>query len=154
MATLKPRGWAEPVNHQSISIQHSEIIFLWQKKPTMRSETQKPFFKRLLIFMASGIFLLFLAYGIFGDKGYLQLKKVELQNQKLRLEIEHVKDENQQMMLEIKALKTDPKTIEKIAREELGMVKPGEVKITIAKPESKPHTGSLPEPESVTNPTR
>ena len=86
--------------------------------------------------------LLFLAYAIFGEKGYLQLRKAGLQNQKLREEIDQIKEENLQMMREIKALKTDPKAIEKIAREELGMVKPGEVKITTAKPETKPKAGS------------
>lgn len=110
--------------------------------------------KQLMIFMVSIIFLLFLAYGIFGEKGYLQLRKVGLQNQKLRQEIEQIREENLQMMREIKALKTDPKAIEKIAREELGMVKPGEVKITTAKPESKPRTGSSSEPRSNSNASR
>lgn len=110
--------------------------------------------KQLMIFMVSIIFLLFLAYGIFGEKGYLQLRKVGLQNQKLRLEIEQIREENLRMMREIKALKTDPKAIEKIAREELGMVKPGEVKITTAKPETKLRTGSSPEPKSDSNSSR
>lgn len=81
---------------------------------------------------------IFLAYGIYGGKEYLRLKEMEIQNKKLRQKIEQMKDENLQMMREIKALKTDPKMIEKIAREELGMVKPGEIKITTAKPDAKP----------------
>ena len=117
----------------------------------MNSKAQKPFFKRLVILMVSCIFL---AYGIYGGREYLRLKEMELQNKKLRQEIEQVKDENLQMMREIKALKTDPKTIEKIAREELGMVRPGEIKITTAKPESKPPKGSPPGPESDPNPSR
>ncbi len=114
--------------------------------------TGKLFIKRLMIFMVSAILLLFLAYGMFGEKGYLQMKKSEAQNQKLRQDIEQVKQENQQMMGEIRSLKTDPKTIERIAREELGMVKPGEIKITTAKPEAKSPSPPTSEPRPAPKP--
>jgi cell division protein FtsB len=96
--------------------------------------SQKSFFKRLLVVMASSILLLFLAYGLFGKGGYFELRRIESQNQELIERIEQLREENKKILSEIKALKTDPKTIEKIAREELGLVKPGEIKITTNQP--------------------
>jgi cell division protein FtsB len=70
------------------------------------------------------------AYAIMGNNGYLELRRREAKNQELRLKADGLRQENKEIRSEIRALKSDPKAIEKIAREELGMVKPGEVKIT------------------------
>ena len=104
---------------------------------------ENSFFKRLLVVMTSSILLLLLAYGLFGKGGYLELKRMENQNQDLLRRIEQLKDENNKILSEIKALKTDPKTIEKIAREELGLVKPGEIKITTNQPDPPSSTSTL-----------
>jgi len=64
---------------------------------------------------------------IFNDKGALQ---VRAQNQKLSTlesEIKKLENENKQLTDEIQALRSDPATIEKFAREELKLVKPGEI---------------------------
>ena len=80
--------------------------------------------------MVGVVSLLAFAYAIMGNNGYLELRRREAKNQELRLRAEALRRENKEMLNEIRALKSDPKVIEKIAREELGMVKPGEVKIT------------------------
>ena len=80
--------------------------------------------------MVGVVTLLALAYAIVGNNGYLELRRREVKNRELRAKADQLRQENQEMLNEIKALKSDPKLIEKIAREELGMVKPGEVKIT------------------------
>jgi cell division protein FtsB len=68
-----------------------------------------------------------LLLAIFNDKGALQVRS---QGQKLRTietEITNLESENKQLNNEIQALRKDPATIEKFAREELKLVKPGEV---------------------------
>lgn len=118
------------------------------------ASSQKSFFKRLLVVMASSILLLFLAYGLFGKGGYLELKRIESQNQELIERIEQIREENKKILSEIKALKSDPKTIEKIAREELGLVKPGEIKITTnqSEPASSDSTPEVESPSSKPGP--
>ncbi len=49
-----------------------------------------------------------------------------------------LEEENQQLKEEIKALKSDPNAIERVAREELKMVKPGEVVITLPEKKDQP----------------
>jgi cell division protein FtsB len=105
----------------------------------MTGKAKNPFMKRLTVLMVGLVMLLLFAHGLLGKRGYFTLKRMKWQNDNLGLRIEQLKRENSQVMEEIKSLKTDPKTIEKIAREELGLVKPGEIKITTSKthPESK-----------------
>ena len=74
---------------------------------------------------------------------------VEQNNREANRKIERLSQENREILQEIKGLKLDPKAIEKIAREELGMVRPGEVKITTnpASDEKTPKTSdSRPNP--------
>ena len=80
--------------------------------------------------MVGVVSILAFAYAIMGNNGYLELRRREAKNQELRLKADELRRENKEILNEIRALKSDPKAIEKIAREELGMVKPGEVKIT------------------------
>ena len=96
----------------------------------MSEPKQYPFFQRLSLLMVGVVSVLAFAYAIMGNNGYLELRRREAKNQELRLKAEELRRENKEILNEIRALKSDPKAIEKIAREELGMVKPGEVKIT------------------------
>jgi cell division protein FtsB len=85
----------------------------------------------VIVRIALGVFgfltLAMLLLAIFNDKGALQVRS---QGQKLRTietEITNLESENRQLNNEIQALRKDPATIEKFAREELKLVKPGEV---------------------------
>jgi cell division protein FtsB len=110
----------------------------------MTNTSKNLFLKRLTLFMLSLVLLLLFAHGLLGKKGYLAVRRMKQQNQGLSRKIQEVKRENTQAMEEIKALKSDPKTIEKIAREELGLVKPGEIKITTGKSKTESSTALPP----------
>ena len=62
-----------------------------------------------------------------GDNGVLELYRRKLIYQHLDAEISKLLQENEWLKEEIRLLREDPFTIEKIAREELGLVKPGEI---------------------------
>jgi len=96
----------------------------------MSQPKQHSFFQRLSLLMVGVVSVLALAYAIIGNNGYLELRRREAKNRELRAKADELHRENKEILGEIRALKSDPKAIEKIAREELGMVKPGEVKIT------------------------
>jgi cell division protein FtsB len=104
---------------------------------------QPSFFVRLSLSVMGLLALLAFFYAAVGDHGYLVWRKKQQEKLGLQQKIEQLQHENKEIQQEIKALKTDPRAIEKIAREELGMVKPGEIKITSnPTPEGKSAEGS------------
>jgi cell division protein FtsB len=85
----------------------------------------------VIVRIALGVFGLLtvamLLLAVFNDKGAL---KVHAQANKLtaiEADIEKLDAENKKLNSEIQALRSDPSTIEKFAREELKLVKPGEI---------------------------
>ncbi|PYR64940.1 MAG: cell division protein FtsB [Acidobacteria bacterium] len=72
-----------------------------------------------------------LLLAVFNDKGALQVHTQAKKLGAIESEIRRLDSENQQLTTEIQALRTDPTAIEKLAREELKLVKPGEVVLVI-----------------------
>lgn len=71
--------------------------------------------------------LLLLGWSVWGERGWLDLRKVRQQESRLREQIRDLEKENRRLLREVTALREDPYAVERIAREELGLVKPGEV---------------------------
>jgi len=78
---------------------------------------------------------------ICGDHGFLALRREKQQFQTLQNEAAQLQQANERLQNQITALKSDPKTIEKRAREDSLMAKPGEIIIRYSDPASKA-TGS------------
>ena len=68
---------------------------------------------------------------LFGDRGLLQLVSQRERADALAREIEQLKADNFHLAADIMALRRDPAAIEKIAREELGLARPGETVFVI-----------------------
>jgi cell division protein FtsB len=64
---------------------------------------------------------------ICGEHGYLALRREKQQYESLRKQTDQIQQENDRLQKDITALKSDPKTIEKRAREDSLMAKPGEI---------------------------
>lgn len=64
---------------------------------------------------------------IFGANGMMMYRQKHTEYQVLVKDLDRLQKENDQYTSEIKALKTDPATIEKAAREQLHYARPGEV---------------------------
>ena len=77
----------------------------------------------ILIFLI----LIILYQTIFGEGGIIQLRRMERNLEAIKASTERIKKENESLKKEIKLLQSDEKYIEKIAREELGLVREGEV---------------------------
>jgi len=71
--------------------------------------------------------LAMLLLAMFNERGALQVRSQSQKLTAIEAEIRKVESDNNQLGNEIKALRTDPAAIEKLAREELKLVKPGEV---------------------------
>jgi cell division protein FtsL len=77
--------------------------------------------------LGTAIALIALAVGsVFGDRGILNLVSRRRQVEALRGEIEALRAENARLAEEIAALRTSPRAIERIAREQLGLARPEE----------------------------
>ncbi len=86
-----------------------------------------------------GLLVLFLiVHDIFGTHGFLAMRRTQLEIEKVNAGFDQLNKENLQLQQEIKELKTDPHKIEKIARDELGLAKPGEVIIKIPQSQQLP----------------
>jgi cell division protein FtsB len=73
-------------------------------------------------------------YAVFAANGLVDYQQKRREFQELDHQIKVLKQQNGGMEQEIKALKNDPKTIEKEARERLRYARPGEVVYTISPP--------------------
>jgi len=87
--------------------------------------------RALLGVVVFGLFL----HDIFGNNGYIAMRRTKQEIAHVQSEIARLNKENAELAEEVKALKSDPHQIESIARDELGLAKPGEVIIKIPKSE-------------------
>src|SRR5271169_2843604 len=88
----------------------------------------EPGLRRKAAGLASVIALIALVVGaLFGDRGFLQLLTQQRRVKVLARQLDELRRENRAVAAEIEALKTDPRSIERLAREELGLARPGEL---------------------------
>lgn len=84
--------------------------------------------RRKLATSGVAVLALLMAYHVvFGANGLLVYQQKRAEYRKLDSELRDLQVENQRLNDHIKALQTDPKAIEKEAREQLRYAKPGEV---------------------------
>jgi cell division protein FtsB len=76
--------------------------------------------------------LLVAFFGV-GDHGFLQVGKRRVELQKAKEQVSNLASANERLEEEIAALKTDPKAVEKIAREDLGFTRPDEIVLQLPK---------------------
>jgi cell division protein FtsB len=92
-------------------------------------------FRKLLHQYGSHLLVIFvvvlLVHDVFGPHGFLVMRRKQQEIQKVNAQIERLNKENAELDQNVKDLKTDPQTIRKIAREELGLAKPGEIIIKL-----------------------
>jgi len=82
----------------------------------------------------AGVALLALLLGVhvvFGENGMMTYERKRAESRQLQKDIERLQEENLRMTQHIRELKSNPKAIEKEAREQLRYVRPGEVIYTV-----------------------
>lgn len=67
-----------------------------------------------------------IVHNIFGQNGYLASRRQQKELQTLQQKIMQLKLENDQLDKENQSLKSDPAAVERIAREQMHLAKPGE----------------------------
>ena len=94
------------------------------------------------VFFISLIIACFIAlfYIVFGQYGWITLRRENSRLQKLQLQINKLQQENHQLKRKIEKLQTDPKTIEMEIRKKMLYGKPGEIIYQIMDPKEKNET--------------
>ena len=77
----------------------------------------------LLIFVT----LVLVINALVGERGLMETLRARQQHHDLVSSIDKLKTENARLREEARRLRTDPGTIEALARQELGLIKPGEM---------------------------
>jgi len=81
------------------------------------------------------IALIGLAVGaVFGDRGLLNLVQKRQQIDELQQQIETLRGGNAQLAADVAALRTQPRAIERVAREQLGLARPDETVFLLRQP--------------------
>jgi cell division protein FtsB len=66
-----------------------------------------------------------------GERGLIVMMRAEQANRSLDQELERLRSQNEALKVQIELLKHDRETIEDMARQKLGLIKPGEKLFTI-----------------------
>lgn len=75
--------------------------------------------------------LVMMVHDVFGTHGFLAMRRTANEIKKVQANLDQLTKENAALEQEVKDLKSDPRLIEKIARDDLGLARPGEVIIRI-----------------------
>jgi cell division protein FtsL len=86
--------------------------------------------------LGTAIALIGLGVGaVFGDRGILNLLQKRREVEGLRAQIETLRGDNARLAVEVAELRSSPRAIERIAREELGLARPDETLFLIREDE-------------------
>lgn len=84
------------------------------------------------------VLLLAVVDGVFGERGLLANTQLRQRNARERASIDELTARNDALTDEIRRLREDPSAVEELAREELGLIKDGELLIILRDRPSAP----------------
>src|ERR1039458_6656484 len=94
----------------------------------MNARDKNPsFFRRNLRTILGLAILALTIHDVFGPHGFLAMRRTQQEIKQFSAEMQKLDQENQALSDEVTSLKTDPRLIERIAREDMGLAKPGEL---------------------------
>ena len=116
-----------------------------KNQPTSFSIHVGEFVRRNLSWLLGAALAWLLLQDIFGTHGLIAMRRSQQEASQVQQEINILDEENHRLQDNVQSLKSDPTAIEHIAREEMGLAKPGEYIFKIA-----PRSGTASAPDSST----
>lgn len=104
------------------------------------------FIHRNLGWFVAGAFALLLVQDVFGAHGLIAMCRSQKEAAQIQQEINRLNEENRQLQDRVKALKSDPGAVERIAREDMGLARPGEYIFKLPAKPGDPGGGALAAP--------
>ena len=113
---------------------------LWRWGQNLLIEKQH----RIVIGGGIGCFLLLSLLAMVGERGFFEVYQFNRYLQHVESRIQALEVENERMRLQLTGLRSDPYQIEKLAREDLGLVRPDEIifEIVDGRPEDSSWSGA------------
>lgn len=94
-------------------------------RPSFAAQFKEFVRRNLTWFLVAGLALLLLQ-DIFGTHGVLAMRRSQEQAAEMQKQIDDLNQENKKLEDGVKSLKSDPTAIERIARQDMGLSRPGE----------------------------
>lgn len=88
---------------------------------------RRRFWAHALLFAASVL----LVNGLFGERGLMESIRARRANANAAGELARLRKENAALRERVQRLRDDPATIEAVARRDLGLLRPGEIVVTV-----------------------
>ncbi len=100
-----------------------------RKRNYIKSDRSSWIARRNKLFLAAGVLLVlyFLATRVLGEMGVVKYYRMKAQYNTLKEEIGNLKQDNARLRRDVYSLKNDPAYLERIARDKLGLARPGEI---------------------------
>jgi cell division protein FtsB len=98
-----------------------------EPRPIPRRRTPRRFWSHAMLF-AAGVLLV---NGLFGERGLMDTIRARRAFANAARDLERLKRDNEALRERARLLRSDPATIESVARGELGLMRPGEILVTI-----------------------
>lgn len=126
------------LRHQQVSRRDSET-----SNGRLESFTEQlgQFWRRNLMWILLAGLALLILQDVFGLHGVLAMRRAQHESTSEQQEIKRINQENVQLQNRVNSLKTDPQAIERIAREQMGLARPGEYIFKIPPPVSQKNAG-------------
>jgi cell division protein FtsB len=105
---------------------------------TEDSPRKGPRFRRKIFLLGMAcLFLVMVVTSVFGKKGVMDIHRARLRLADLELEALKLRQDKARLEAEIRELETNPRAVEKKARGELWLIKPGEKVVVVPKDPKK-----------------
>jgi cell division protein FtsB len=123
-----PQAAAEPQPHPApAKLKSSDGAAFKRRKPAALPAPASPLRARLLNYVLGFVTVVLVVDALVGDKGLVDTIRARRQHQALAAALAQKRQENARLRENIRRLKEDPGAIESLAREELGLMREGEV---------------------------
>jgi len=109
------------------------------------AEQLRHFWQRNVMWLLLAGLGLLVLQDVFGLHGVLAMRRAQQQAIQEQEEIDRISEQNVQLQSRVNSLKRDPEAVERIAREQMGLARPGEYIFKIA-PKKQGGAGSASDP--------
>lgn len=98
-----------------------------ESAPKLPRRGDRPWVRRALVFLACVLLL----DGLFGDRGLARTMRARKEAARATDDLQRLREQNAALRQEVRRLQGDAATIEMLARQELGLIRPGEILVVV-----------------------
>jgi cell division protein FtsB len=112
------------------------VVCIMRKRNYLKVDRSSHAARRKKLFLGIGVLLglYFLASFTLGEMGLVKYYRMKAQYHALNEDISQLKQDNAKLTKDVHSLRSDPACIERIARDKLGLARPGEIVYYYGKP--------------------